>query len=152
MLTLLLLACNDPSGAVVTFDSGPCSADTGTDTDSDTAPVEPLVSGSFADTEVEDWLPVIGGNWPNGLTADACNDANGPTCYDCLHLPTGTYARWYRVDMGHGYATDQWFEAALGQVTFTDYDESGGTGLGTDGAVYKLEPVLGCAPAYWLYQ
>lgn len=101
-------------------------------------------------TNVQDWSPLTSGNWPNGLTADACNNANGPTCYDCLHLPTGTYARWYRVDTGSGYADDDWFGATLGQLTFTDWDDDGGTGLGTDGAYYAVDPVSACAPVYWL--
>jgi hypothetical protein len=126
-------------------DSATLAPDTTDDSDS-------LASGDFADTEVTDWLPMTSGNWPNALTDDACNSAGGPTCYDCLHVPTGTYARWYRVETaGGGYADDAWFEAVLGQLTFSDFDAEVGSGLGEDGAYYAFDTVQACAPAYWLY-
>jgi hypothetical protein len=147
MLLLLALACV-PSATVTLDDSdAPCAADTAATTTPD-----PLVSGAFADTEVPDWMPVLSGNWPNGLTADACNNPTGPTCYDCLHVPTGTYARWFRVETeGGGYVDDQWFEATLGQLAFTDFDAESGAALGTDGTYYAFEPAQACAPVYWLY-
>ncbi len=140
---LFFMAACGPSGT---------ASDEGDNPD-DTASAGPLSSGSFADTEVPDWMPVTSGNWPNGLTADTCNSGGGPVCYDCLHVPTGTYARWFRVETeGGGYGDDQWFEAVLGQLTFSDFNEEQGSGIGTDGAYYAFDTVQACAPAYWLYE
>lgn len=111
---------------------------------------DPVDAETYADTEVADWMPVISGNWANPLTADACNSPDGPVCYDCYHAPTGTYARWFRVDQDGGYADDDWFGATLGQLVFEDYDEEGGTGLATDGAFYAFDTMAACAPMYWL--
>jgi hypothetical protein len=145
LLTCILSAA---AGCTPT-DSPDDSATVGADTADTPAP---LASGNFADTEVTDWLPVTSGNWPNTLTDDACDNASGPTCYDCLHVTTGTYARWYRVETaGGGYADDAWFEAVLSQLTFSDFDEDAGAALGEDGAYYAFDTVQACAAVYWLY-
>ncbi|MDP2309295.1 MAG: hypothetical protein Q8P18_24955 [Pseudomonadota bacterium] len=140
---LFLPAC--AAGADTETGDGDRADDTATHADT-------LASGRFADTEVEDWMPVTSGNWPNAVTGDTCSDPNGPICYDCLHVPTNTYARWLRQETeGGGYRDDVWFEAVLGQLAFSDFDEETGAGLGTDGAYYAFDTMGACAPVYWLY-
>lgn len=149
LLLATLAACSSP-GTVV-LDTA-AERDLDPPTVEDTATTPPLASGSFADTNVEDWMPVTSGNWENAVTGDACNDPNGPTCYDCLHVPSGTYARWFRQETeGGGYSDDDWFEATLGQLVFEDFDAETGEGLTADGGYYAFDTLSACAAVYWQY-
>ena len=159
---LALAACTTnavPGGAVLiedepTTDTGTVPVDTGTPpepVDTGTPPAEdtgsplPYEGYPFTAQDIEDWGPLQAGNWPNTLTADECGE-DGPTCFDCIHLPTGTYGRWYLDESG------QWFEAILGTVEFSeDFDYEVGSGLGEDGVYYAVDTMTACLPFYELY-
>lgn len=149
LLALGLLTGCPGEGTVTLGSSDSGCGDDSADT-SDTG-LEPIDVTSLEGTEVPDWIPLTSGNWDNELTDDECDDPNGPVCYDCVHAPTGTYARWFRVDVqGSSYRNDQWFGATLGQLVFTDGGPEEGAGLATDGAYYDFAPGAACAPVYWL--
>jgi hypothetical protein len=129
--------------------------DTGTDTDAPTdtgaldtgaATEPPPYDGyPFTAADLDDWGPLQAGNWPNTLTDEACGE-KGPTCFDCVHVPTGTYARWYLDENG------EWYEAILGSIEFgEDFDYSVGSGLGTDGVYYSVDTMVACLPFYEMY-
>ncbi len=142
LFALALIACGTPAPVEV----------------ADTEPVEPVVvetcpetveptvapTSTVADTDLDDWAPLVSGNLPNALTADDC--ADGESCFDCVHVPTGTYARWY-LD-----ADGNWFEAVLGTLPLGEgWDATVGSGLGDDGVYYAVDTMAACVPFYELH-
>lgn len=94
-----------------------------------------------ADSTPGDWAPLVSGNWPNELTADACNNPEGPVCYDCVNLGTGAYVRWYRAD-------GVWYGGAqLTTVDFETFDTGDSIGFDADGTYYAFESAYPCLPA-----
>ena len=137
MLALVMLACSS-SPATLTV---PTADDTGVPTciETETVVVTEVEVLDLDGTTIDDWRPVLAGNWPDPILDEDCG-ASGALCVDCLHLPSGAYARWY--DGGNGV----WFGAVLGTLTFQDWEDLGG--LGDDGVYYTVDGLRACMPVY----
>ena len=136
MLSLLVLACAPPPPVSTTHDTGETVC---TDTVVVTETVTEVEVLDLGATDLDDWRIVTGGNWPDPVLGEDCG-ANGAPCVDCLHLPSGTYARWYSGDDG------VWFGATLGALVFQDWEDLGG--LGDDGVYYAIDGLRACMPVY----